>query len=103
MSSPQANFDVAVWEDGGATISCVVRDYTGKLLLAAGKKVDCIGAFEAECRAARETLCLLQAQFYNEGVWIEGDALSVIEEMIASKPQSNPSVLLEDSRLFGAK
>ena len=89
----KANFDAAAWEDGGEMISRVDRDYTGK-------QVDCTMAFEAKLRDAWETLCLLQAQLYDEWLWIERDTLSVIEEMTASKPQSNPSVLLEDARLL---
>jgi len=48
----KANFNAAGWEDGKATISCVVRDKAGALRLVAGWSCDNSGVLEAESRAA---------------------------------------------------
>jgi len=77
----KANFDVASWENGNSSVACIVRDYTGALLLAAGFLCDSNSSEEAKTRAACETICLLRGYYPDRQVWLEGDTLTVIRSL----------------------
>jgi len=76
----KANFDAAVWEGGGSTAACVIRNAAGNLLLAAGWRCGYSVVPEAETRAAWETVRVLHAYFHDKRVWLEWDVLSVIQD-----------------------
>ena len=69
----KANFDAAIWEDGQATIGCVLRDDTGKLLLVAGFQGFYNAVNEAELRGLWEAIKLTREHFPRCPLWLEGD------------------------------
>ena len=79
-----SNFDAASWEDGCSSTACVVRDHDGTLLLVADFLCDCTAIEDAEIRAAWETIRLLRAYYPDSQVWVEGDALAIIQCLQAS-------------------
>jgi len=77
----KANFDAAVWDDGRPTAGCILRDNIGEVLLAAGfvwegRIVDVV-----ELRGTWEAIRLPLEFFPGRTVWLEGDALSVIQAL----------------------
>ena len=94
----KANFDAAVWEDGKATLACVVRNYTSSILLVDGWLCESLDIFEAETRAAWESVRLLRSCLQNQWVWVEGDSLAVVQGLKTESCQLGTSTLLEDAR-----
>ena len=93
MNVYKANFDASWWEDGRATLACVVRNHSGTLLLVAGWECHCASA-EAELIAAWQTTGLWKDRFSGKKLWIEWDALSIIQALNSHSDSSEPSVLL---------
>ena len=94
----KANFDAASWEDSRSSAACVVRDHAGTLLLAAGFLCDRMAIEDAEMRTAWETIHLLRAYYPDSQVWVEEDALAIIQCLHASDTPQGCSMLLEDAR-----
>ena len=95
----KANFDAAIWEVGQATIGCVLRDDIGKLLLVAGF-LGCYNIVnEAELRGAWEAIKLTREYFPRFSFWLEGDAISVIQDLKGTSATNRLSVILEDASL----
>jgi len=76
-----------MWEDGRSSVACVARDAAGVLLLAAGFLCDYDTILEVETRGAWEAIWLSRLYFPRKCIWIEGDALLVIQELTASSRQ----------------
>jgi len=94
----KANFDAEIWEDGQVTIGCVLRDNTGKLLLIAGF-LGCSNVVnEAELGGAWEAIKLTGEYFPGFLLWLEGGAISVIQDLKGTSATNRPSVILEDAR-----
>ena len=98
--SSQDHFDAPVWEDGEATMGRVVRDCTGRLLLAAGWKGQYSVIGKAETRAAQEALRVLHMQYPERSCWVEGDAMIVIQELNQLVFPTDLPVLLEDAHMM---
>ena len=75
-----------------------MRNATGKLLLVVGFPCDCCEVDEAESRGAWEAIRLMKEHFPCFPLWLEGDALSVTQKLLARSSSQADSVLLEDAR-----
>ena len=91
------NFDAAVRGEGFSTVACVARDETSKLILAAGFLCDHGTVMEAEMRRMWEALRLCQLHLSDKALWVEGDALEVIEALHGTSRAQEPSILLVEA------
>ena len=91
------NFDVTVWGEGFSTVACVARDETDKLIPAAGFLGDHGTDIESEMQGMLEALRLYQMHLSNKALWVERDALEVIEGLHGISCALEPSVLLVDA------